>query len=67
MLTFPFHILVSLFNPGAIIPAGTGPLDFFDPGSSQPLSPEVIEKWWCLGDTRNRTGLWIQGQRILFG
>jgi guanine deaminase len=59
--------LVRLFNP-SIPPggtAGTGPLDFFDPGSFH-LSPEVVEKWWCLGDTRNRTGMWIQGGR-LFG
>ena len=44
-------------------PVGTGPLDIFDRGSFH-LSPEVIEKWWCLGDTRNRMGMWIQGQRI---
>lgn len=64
MLTLPL-LLVSLSNPTMATNGGTGtgPLDLFDPGSFQ-LSPEVIEKWWCLGDARNRTGLWIQGQRI---
>ncbi|KAI0304422.1 Metallo-dependent hydrolase [Multifurca ochricompacta] len=46
---------------------GTGPLDFFDIGhESVDLSPEMIEKWWCVGDIRNRTGMWIQGRQILF-
>ncbi|KAI0250815.1 Metallo-dependent hydrolase [Lactifluus subvellereus] len=58
---------ICIFNPSTT-PEGTGPLDFFDSGhESLDLSPEMIEKWWCLGDTRNRTGMWIQGRRILFG
>jgi len=58
---------ICLFNPSTT-PGGMGPLDFFDLGhGSFDLSPEVIEKWWCLGDNRNRTGMWVQGRRILFG
>jgi len=60
---FPL-LLVCLFNP-SVMPGGTGPLDFLDPGhGSFDLSPEVIEKWWCLGDARNRTGMWIQGHPV---
>ncbi len=63
---FPL-LLVCLFNPSAK-PRGTGSLDFLNLGhGSFDLSPEVIEKWWCLGDTRNRTGMWIQGKRIIVG
>ncbi|KAL5501697.1 hypothetical protein ACEPAH_8957 [Sanghuangporus vaninii] len=44
--------------------AGVGPLDFFDPPSEeQPITEEMLEKWWCIGDTRNRSGLWVQGRR----
>ncbi|KAI0320198.1 Metallo-dependent hydrolase [Amylostereum chailletii] len=45
---------------------GVGPLDFFDLGpiGKAELSEEMIEKWWCVGDVRNRTGVWIQGKRI---
>lgn len=25
---------------------------------------EAVEKWWTLGDTRNRKGLWIAGRRL---
>ncbi|KAI6030731.1 hypothetical protein F5J12DRAFT_802512 [Pisolithus orientalis] len=46
--------------------AGIGALDFFD---DQPLSCgitlEMIEKWWCMGDTRNRVGMWVQGKKLL--
>ncbi|KAI9512412.1 Metallo-dependent hydrolase [Russula earlei] len=58
---------ICVFNPSTM-PYGTGPLDFFDSGDGYlDLSPEVIEKWWCLGDARNRTGMWIQGKRVYFG
>ncbi|KIY68326.1 Metallo-dependent hydrolase [Cylindrobasidium torrendii FP15055 ss-10] len=39
---------------------GIGPLDFFDEGAR--ISPDIVEKWWCLGDARNRLGMWIQGK-----
>ncbi|KAI5121410.1 hypothetical protein M0805_003182 [Coniferiporia weirii] len=44
---------------------GVGPLDFFDaPDPKEPITEEMLEKWWCIGDTRNREGLWIQGRQI---
>ncbi|KAG1748749.1 hypothetical protein EDB19DRAFT_1893793 [Suillus lakei] len=41
---------------------GVGALDFFEPQSGITLG--VLEKWWCIGDERNRQGIWIQGQRL---
>lgn len=41
---------------------GVGALDFFD--SADQLDEAAIEKWWCLGDPRNRTGMWIQGRAV---
>ncbi|KAI0769015.1 Metallo-dependent hydrolase [Trametes elegans] len=46
---------------------GVGPLDFFETeGGSSPwvLSVEAVEKWWCLGDVRNRIGTWVQGKSV---
>ncbi|KAF9473436.1 Metallo-dependent hydrolase [Pholiota conissans] len=52
---------------------GAGPLDYFDLESdvsgsvgdqSAPISLEYIEKWWCIGDTRNRGAVWVQGNEI---
>jgi len=58
---------VCLLNPNSA-PTGIGPLDFLDSNSqSFELSPEIVEKWWCVGDTRNRTGMWIQGRQVFFG
>lgn len=58
---------ICLLHPDSA-PAGMGPLDFLDTNpQSFELSPEVVEKWWCVGDTRNRTGMWIQGRRVFFG
>ncbi|KAG9315754.1 trafficking protein Mon1-domain-containing protein [Chiua virens] len=38
--------------------AGVGGLDFFDVGSEMDgLTMDMIEKWWCMGDTRNRAGM----------
>ena len=57
---------------------GIGALDYFDLEfesqaqakafklSSSPSSEE-IEKWWCIGDARNRLGMWIQGRRVFGG
>ena len=50
---------------------GIGALDYFDlefesqaKASLLPPSLEEIEKWWCIGDVRNRLGMWIQGRRV---
>ena len=44
--------------------SGIGPLEFFDsPGSGVPVTEEMLEKWWCVGDTRNRGALWVQGRQ----
>ncbi|PPQ86336.1 hypothetical protein CVT25_005637, partial [Psilocybe cyanescens] len=53
---------------------GIGPLDYFDlesqfsenqsdPSRSQ-LTLDEIEKWWCVGDLRNRGAVWVQGRKI---
>ncbi|KAI8971162.1 Metallo-dependent hydrolase [Trametes punicea] len=44
-----------------------GELDFLDAAAKSgtvPLTLEMVEKWWCLGDTRNRRGVWIQGTAV---
>ncbi|KDQ27769.1 hypothetical protein PLEOSDRAFT_1042434 [Pleurotus ostreatus PC15] len=42
---------------------GVGGITFFDwenlPASG--LTMEVLEKWWCIGDHRNRCAVWTQG------
>lgn len=42
---------------------GVGAITFFDwenlPASG--LTMEVLEKWWCIGDHRNRGAVWTQG------
>ncbi|KZW00514.1 Metallo-dependent hydrolase [Exidia glandulosa HHB12029] len=43
---------------------GVGALDFFVPVPDQ-LDEATLEKWWCLGDQRNRTGMWVQGKKLL--
>jgi len=43
---------------------GLGPLDFFDELGQVGVSEETVEKWWCIGDERNRQGVWIQGKQI---
>ncbi|KAI6041394.1 Metallo-dependent hydrolase, partial [Pisolithus marmoratus] len=42
---------------------GIGALDFFDEPSG--ITLEMIEKWWCMGDTRNRVGMWVQGKKLV--
>ncbi|KAI0087709.1 Metallo-dependent hydrolase [Irpex rosettiformis] len=69
-----------VFRPGAPFDAqqiniienttklAVGPLDFLDGENIrilQELSPEAIEKWFCLGDVRNRIKMWIQGKVVL--
>ncbi|KAF9221614.1 Metallo-dependent hydrolase [Gyrodon lividus] len=46
--------------------AGVGALDFFDvEPECKELTMDMIEKWWCMGDVRNRTGMWVQGRKLL--
>ncbi|KAH9936337.1 uncharacterized protein B0H18DRAFT_1081974 [Fomitopsis serialis] len=44
--------------------SGIGPLDFFEGPHPTQLTLDVIEKWWCLGDMRNRLAVWIQGKQL---
>ncbi|KAI0333663.1 Metallo-dependent hydrolase [Cubamyces sp. BRFM 1775] len=45
---------------------GVGGLDFFELGDKPwDLTPDMVEKWWSLGTTRNRVGVWIQGMPIM--
>ena len=32
-------------------------------GGTTKITEEMLEKWWCMGDTRNRLGVWVQGVR----
>jgi len=45
---------------------GIGALDFFEGGGMDDwtLKEEHVEKWWCLGDVRNRTQVWVQGRKV---
>ncbi|KAJ6585168.1 hypothetical protein B0H19DRAFT_1108599 [Mycena capillaripes] len=50
---------------------GLGALDFFDlegsgntDGLDTSVTIEMVEKWWCLGDVRNRVGMWVQGAKL---
>ncbi|KAJ7245036.1 hypothetical protein B0H12DRAFT_1022109 [Mycena haematopus] len=48
---------------------GVGALDFFDLESgvsdnAETLTVDMVEKWWCLGDARNRVGMWVQGAKL---
>ncbi|ORY31819.1 putative guanine aminohydrolase [Naematelia encephala] len=49
---------------------GTGKLDFFDLANEEGEDvddarwTELVERWWCNGDDRNRKGMWIQGKRL---
>lgn len=54
---------VKVFDPE--IANGVGPLDFFDEISSIELTTDVVEKWWCIGDERNRQAIWIQGRKVI--
>lgn len=45
---------------------GTGALDLFD-GEEEDAEAwwkESVEKWWCVGDGRNRKGVWVQGRQV---
>jgi guanine deaminase len=43
-----------------------GPLDLFDlpEEAEEGWWREAVERWWCVGDDRNRTGMWVQGRRV---
>ncbi|KAJ7442626.1 hypothetical protein FB451DRAFT_98387 [Mycena latifolia] len=48
---------------------GVGALDFFDQETSGvatglSVTIEMVEKWWCLGEARNRMGMWVQGAKL---
>ncbi|KAJ8480657.1 hypothetical protein ONZ51_g6494 [Trametes cubensis] len=44
---------------------GVGELDFFDLGDKLwDLTLDMVEKWWCLGTTQNRVGVWVQGTNV---
>jgi guanine deaminase len=43
---------------------GIGNIDFFDPPPGS-VSEDMVEKWWCLGDNRNRSAVYVQGKQIL--
>ncbi|KAH7919244.1 Metallo-dependent hydrolase [Leucogyrophana mollusca] len=48
---------------------GVGALDFFDSpvgvGGEGGITLDILEKWWCMGDARNRVGMWIQGVKLI--
>jgi len=46
----------------AIRKAGIGPIDFFDEVNG--IEEDLVEKWWCIGDTRNRRKMWVQGVEV---
>lgn len=59
---------VQLINPNTS--DGFGPIDFLDnegtdisKGTTK-LSLAAVEKWFCLGDVRNRVAIWIQGKKL---
>lgn len=60
-------MLVQLANPNN--GEGIGPLDFMEDEQSGNmdkwvLTAEFLEKWWCLGDVRNRQRMWVQGRQL---
>ena len=60
--------VVRLYDPTT--GEGIGALDFLDHDdesrlAQSNLTEDVIEKWWCLGDVRNRVAVWVQGKSLL--
>ncbi|KZT23473.1 Metallo-dependent hydrolase [Neolentinus lepideus HHB14362 ss-1] len=45
---------------------GVGAIDFFGEveDGDKKIDLGVLEKWWCIGDTRNRTAVWVQGKQL---
>ncbi|KAH7105166.1 Metallo-dependent hydrolase [Auriculariales sp. MPI-PUGE-AT-0066] len=52
---------IKVFDEATLL--GEGALDFFLPPPAK-LDEASVEKWWCLGDHRNREAMWVQGQRL---
>ena len=55
---------VELYRDETVDVHGIGTVTFFDDPHPQGLTEDMIEKWWCLGDTRNRSGIWVQGRYV---
>ncbi|TBU44458.1 Metallo-dependent hydrolase [Dichomitus squalens] len=55
---------IELYRNDAVGIRDVGAVTFFDDPRPQGLTLDMIEKWWCLGDTRNRCGVWVQGRHI---
>ena len=53
-------VTVRLSDAGTKV--GIGPLDFFE--HPDKITLEMVEKWWCLGDIRNRFAVWVQGRQL---
>jgi len=62
----PFDVqCIRVFDPETNL--GVGSLDFFDSvpvTNSARLSLELVEKWWSLGNSQNRVGMWVQGIKL---
>lgn len=42
-----------------------GDIDLFpDDLNAEGITVDMIEKWWCLGDARNRGAVYIQGRQV---
>jgi hypothetical protein len=57
------HLAVQLFDSKKI---GIGQLDFLDTSFTNDarLTVDMVEKWWCIGNTENRVGMWVQGTKL---
>ncbi|KAG6808106.1 hypothetical protein H0H92_005367 [Tricholoma furcatifolium] len=58
--------LIQLFDPTTGL--GVGSLDFLDLEETDirevQVDEEMVEKWWCIGDVRNRKGMWVKGRKV---
>ncbi|THV03871.1 Metallo-dependent hydrolase [Dendrothele bispora CBS 962.96] len=54
--------LIKLIDSGS--KSGVGVLDFMDLNDARDIAEDMVEKWWCIGDDRNRISMWIQGIKI---
>ncbi|KAH9950656.1 hypothetical protein B0H21DRAFT_776591 [Amylocystis lapponica] len=54
--------LIRMFDPRT--GAGVGAMDFFENVTERKLTEDMVEKWWCLGDVRNRMETWVQGRKV---
>jgi guanine deaminase len=66
LITPMAYLAVQIFDSKTGL--GTGQLDFFDTNDSSAINSrltiEMVEKWWCIGNTQNRVGMWVQGNKI---